>query len=434
MHTFVPSTPTGGARAFRVDTGVAHYFGVGAYRRPLEDARRADVRFATECLAFANVPSDAAVDRLAPGGAARLVHHPAWKAGVPRDVGTGWDFDDIRDHYLHELFGLDPVELRWVDPERYLRISRVVPGEVMAATFGEWRRARSSCAGGLVWTLNDPVPGAGWGVFDSDGEAKAPYWYLKRALAPVAVWMTDEGSNGIAVHVANDTPEAWKVQLDVTLHRREGTAVEHGSLDLGLAPHSTLELDAEAVLGHFADAGYAFRFGPPPHDVVVATLRNGDELLSQAFHYPLGRPPSSDAGRPRAEWRSHRRQRRRLHAGARDSAPGACRRSRTPGVPPRRQLRHRRSGRAPLDPRATRNPDQWPTGPASEHPSGRISARAQRLQSGAYSCARGGATVMSDMVLDGRGTRLVLLHDVRAAHLRRSPLYRGPLAVRIVSR
>jgi len=290
---YVPSTPTGGDLPFRPNAGVAHYFGVGAYRRPLEDARRAEVRFAAECLAIANVPGDDAIDAIDPDGGARLVHHPAWKAGVPRDVGTGWDFDDVRDHYLRELYGIDPVELRSVDPERYLALSRVVSGEVMAATFGEWRRGRSTCAGALVWTLNDPVPGAGWGVFDVHGRPKAAYWYLRRALAPVAVWLTDEGTNGIAVHVANDTAAPIAALLSVSLIRRDGRVTEDATGELELPPHTTIERAAEGVLGHFADAGYAYRFGPASHEAVVATLRDGGQLHSQAVHFPGGRPAGS---------------------------------------------------------------------------------------------------------------------------------------------
>jgi beta-mannosidase len=299
---YVPSSPYGGDLPFRPNAGVAHYFGVGAYRFPLEDARRAEVRFASECLAIANVPDDDTIEELAPDGAARLVHHPAWKAGVPRDVGMGWDFDDVRDHYLGELFAIDPVDLRCSDPERYLALSRVVSGEVMAATVGEWRRARSTCAGALVWTLNDPIPGAGWGVFDVTGRPKAAYWYLRRAFAPLAVWLTDEGTNGLAVHVANDGATAVPATLSVALLRRDGRIAEEGAAELVLAPRTTVEHAAESILGRFADAGFAYRFGPAGHEVVVATLYSGDggEVLGQSFHFPGGRPrdlqPVSDLG------------------------------------------------------------------------------------------------------------------------------------------
>ncbi|MGZ4334455.1 MAG: glycosyl hydrolase 2 galactose-binding domain-containing protein [Gaiellaceae bacterium] len=263
---YVSSAPTGGTFAFRTDRGVANYFGVGAYLRPLDDVRRAEVRFASECLAFANVPDDEPSDRA---------------EGVMRDVGADWDFADVRDHYLQALRGVGPGDdAYWVE-------SRHITGEVMAAVFGEWRRAASPCAGGIVLWLRDLAPGAGWGVLDHRGRPKLVWHYLRRALSPVAVWFVNEGLNGLAVHAANDTGATVTATLRLALYRDEEILVGEASEPLELAAHSSVAHDAEALLGHFVDIGYVYRFGEAQHDTVVATLEDGAHVLSQAFFHPL---------------------------------------------------------------------------------------------------------------------------------------------------
>jgi len=279
----LPNSPWGGPLPFSTDAGVTHYFGVGAYCRPLEDARRAGVRFASECLAFANLPQPEHLPDLSPAS-------PEWKARVVRDLKADWDFEDTRDHYLGLLYGVDPGRLKVEDPARYVALSCAVPGEVMEATIAEWRRVGSPTAGALVWTLSDLGPGFGWGVIDHRGRPKPPYFALSRAFRPVQVALTDEGLNGLGVHLINDTLQARRAVVTLTACGEDGAPVIDGARTLTLPARGTERLTSAELFGLFFDVTHAYRFGPPAHVVTVARLEDeAGALLAEAFHFPLGR-------------------------------------------------------------------------------------------------------------------------------------------------
>ncbi len=284
---YVPSTPCEGALPFHVSTGVAHYYGVGAYRRPLSDVKLAGVKFTSECLGFSNVPEEETMALLSDGGAP-VPHHPRWKAGVPRDNGAGWDFEDVRNHYLKELYGVDPVMLRSADLERYYALSRAVTGEVMHHAFKTWR-TQGQCGGGLVWFFKDLRPGAGWGILDSENRPKAAYWHLKRAWAKQAVYLIDEGLDGMDLRVLNEADHPLDAQVELELLQHGRIRVGHALQPMTIPARGQVRIQGDKLLGHFTDLTHVYRFGPPSCDVIIARLRNlsGDRVLFEDVHFPL---------------------------------------------------------------------------------------------------------------------------------------------------
>jgi beta-mannosidase len=142
-----------------------------------------------------------------------------------------------------------------------------------------------------VWFLRDLWTGAGWGVVGADGAPKAAWHYLRRALAPIAVHVSDEGVNGLVVHVANDAASPIAGELEVTLYRGDAQ-VGRGRGAVHVPARGAAEVPALSLFEGFMDLGHAYRFGPPTCDLVVAALHWGEQGAStlEAFHFPLGLP------------------------------------------------------------------------------------------------------------------------------------------------
>ena len=139
--------------------------------------------------------------------------------------------------------------------------------------------------------------GAGWGVIDSAGRSKSAYWYLKRALAPMALLCADEGLNGLWLHALNESTSAVEGELQVALYDAGRMRGRPSRVPLDLAPRSSQSVHVDGLFDGFLDLTYAYRFGPPQHDVVYITLvdRTTGALRATACYFPGHLPCAPDA-------------------------------------------------------------------------------------------------------------------------------------------
>jgi beta-mannosidase len=270
------------------DTGVAHYYGVGGYLRPLDDARRAGVRFASECLAFATPPEPLDTDwaiALARG----MGHHPDWKRTVHRDAQTSWDLEDVRDFYTLAVFGTDVFDVRHRDAERANYLARATVATVFEQTLSEWRRPGSSCQGAIVFHHHDLSFGGGLGIIDSLDRPKAPWYVMRRTMAPIACLLTDEGLNGLRVHLVNDGTDVFRGELRVDLYLHGEVHSETATTEVEIPARDGITVSTALMFGSFRDLTYAHRFGNPAHDVVMVSLIDPDGLqVARSYFLPGG--------------------------------------------------------------------------------------------------------------------------------------------------
>jgi beta-mannosidase len=254
----------------------------------VDDARRSEVRFATECLAFANPAAGTSADRFT---AQPLLSYDLESVvtHINSERHATGAFEFVRDYYLSQLFKEDPRRLWQIDRKQYAYLTEIASAEVMGLTFNEWRRIDSSCAGALVWFWRDLAPGNGWGILDVHGVPKASYYYLRRALQPMCVFFTDEGCNEPAIHVVNETAHNLVGRLAVSAHRKGDSVALSAERALSVNARSAVCVSMSSIFDWFVDFGYAFQFADASYDILSAEVKDASGAkLADAIFFPTG--------------------------------------------------------------------------------------------------------------------------------------------------
>ena len=177
--------------------------------------------------------------------------------------------------------------MRYADAARYRALGRATTAELMLRTTAEWRRPGSGCGGAFVWFLKDLRPGAGWGILDAGNRPKSAWWALRRAWAPRALLLTDEGLDGLDLHVINEVAEAFEGELEWTLHRG-AAVVAQARAPVHVAAFGALTVNSNTLAGRFVDVTWAYRFGPALGEVGVARLWQGGQVVAEDAWFPAG--------------------------------------------------------------------------------------------------------------------------------------------------
>lgn len=285
---YCPHSPFGGALSFHGYQGVSHYFAVGGYRFPVIVAELDPPRFASECLAFSIPPEDAALAQFSSPESG--FDWARFERSVPKDNGADWDFSDITDYYIGEHFSVNPTDLRTKNPSLYLAAGRIAVGETMKRSVTAWRR-NGFTSGVLIWTLKDLAPGPGWGVLDSTGLPKAPYYFLKRAWQPASLYFWDRATNGLWLGLHNDGQNLLSGELEIELGKLDGGIIERAKVEVSIGPGSSCQWSLDVLLGGFVDANYAYRFGSRAYEIAIATFSMESENESLIEYHLLQERP-----------------------------------------------------------------------------------------------------------------------------------------------
>jgi len=107
--------------------------------------------------------------------------------------------------------------------EKYIDYSMIAQAEGLKFGIEHFRRRKPHCSGTLFWQLKDCWPVLSWSVLDYYGFAKAGYYYVKRAYAPVLASFKQLEDGDVDLWITNDALTEIQEIVTVRLRTFAGT-------------------------------------------------------------------------------------------------------------------------------------------------------------------------------------------------------------------
>jgi beta-mannosidase len=148
-----------------------------------------------------------------------------------RSLGSEGLLNRIKDHpknkvdaMLVTVTGL-PTTL-----EQYVDYTQITQAEGLKFGIEHFRRRKPHCSGSLIWQFNDCWPGISWSLVDYYGFAKASYFYVCRAYAPVMASFKAMDDGAVELWIVNDTLNSIDTELEIALKAFAGGTVWSDSI------------------------------------------------------------------------------------------------------------------------------------------------------------------------------------------------------------
>ncbi|WP_326739445.1 glycoside hydrolase family 2 protein [Streptomyces sp. NBC_01022] len=127
------------------------------------------------------------------------------------------------------------------DFDRWHYLTQVVQARAVAAGIEHWRSHWPTCAGTVVWQLNDCWPVSSWAAVDGDGRLKPLHHELRRVYADRLLTLQPSG-DGLVLAVVNQAATEWRTVVTLRRFEADGATVSHSTHEVTVAARSVARL------------------------------------------------------------------------------------------------------------------------------------------------------------------------------------------------